>query len=418
MKNPRILLYSHNGFGVGHFAINAAIAKSLRASFPQADIILVTGGTLHQWITSMVPEGVEFIKIPSMRMKTATSILKPNKLHMGIQEVVDMRSAMILSLVKTFKPHFFIVDHVPFGVWDELKKTFNFLKKSKKKSLFFNRTILGFRGFDDFYHSIRGFTTEHRKKVKKLFSLIDNYYDTIFAYSTEKMINNKYAIPRSWIPVSIQNKMVYTGYLLSYCKRELPTRSHLRALLKIGKKKLIVVASGGSPDGIKLLKTYISIHKTLPENCLTVLFPGVFISKIQLKNLNQSVKNIKNIYIGQLHNNIPFKFVEFLKASDVFVGMAGYNTITEVLELCRSAVLMPQSTGKEIEQYVHAQMLEKRKLIQMVEPGPLEKEELVKKIKLALSKKFIPESKQFHKYLNGNKYIVSFIRKELNSISK
>ena len=43
-KDPRFLLYSHDSFGLGHLRRSLTLSEGLLESFPQAELLVVTGG--------------------------------------------------------------------------------------------------------------------------------------------------------------------------------------------------------------------------------------------------------------------------------------------------------------------------------------------------------------------------------------
>ncbi|MEN3329967.1 MAG: hypothetical protein V7638_4774, partial [Acidobacteriota bacterium] len=64
LTNPRILLYSHDTFGLGNIRRTLLLAQEVIEQYPKAAVLLVTGS---QMIHSFrIPEGVDYIKLPCL----------------------------------------------------------------------------------------------------------------------------------------------------------------------------------------------------------------------------------------------------------------------------------------------------------------------------------------------------------------
>src|SRR5690348_9742456 len=62
--NRRILLYSHDTFGLGNIRRTLLLAQELIDQYPRAAVLLITGS---QMIHSFrIPEGVDYVKLPCL----------------------------------------------------------------------------------------------------------------------------------------------------------------------------------------------------------------------------------------------------------------------------------------------------------------------------------------------------------------
>src|ERR1051326_4090430 len=62
--NRRILLYSHDTFGLGNIRRTLLLAQELIDQYPKAAVLLITGS---QMIHSFrIPEGVDYVKLPCL----------------------------------------------------------------------------------------------------------------------------------------------------------------------------------------------------------------------------------------------------------------------------------------------------------------------------------------------------------------
>src|ERR1051325_4536505 len=118
--NRRILLYSHDTFGLGNIRRTLLLAQELIEQHPTAAILLITGS---QMIHSFrIPEGVDYIKLPCLDRIDAERY-EPRFLSACSDEVKRTRSAILEKSVLGFEPDLMIVDKRPAGVDGELADT-------------------------------------------------------------------------------------------------------------------------------------------------------------------------------------------------------------------------------------------------------------------------------------------------------
>src|SRR5678810_602523 len=64
LTNPKLLLYSHDTFGLGNIRRTLLLAQELIDQYPKAAVLLITGS---QMIHSFrIPKGVDYIKLPCL----------------------------------------------------------------------------------------------------------------------------------------------------------------------------------------------------------------------------------------------------------------------------------------------------------------------------------------------------------------
>src|SRR5215211_6671645 len=122
----RALLYSHDGFGLGHVRRNLAIAAALRAALPDACVVLATGWSElpEHWL----PAGVDTVKLPALR-KLENDKYAGRHLALSADEVRAIRSSLLESIVRSLRPDVLLVDKHPCGVRGELRSALGVLRK-------------------------------------------------------------------------------------------------------------------------------------------------------------------------------------------------------------------------------------------------------------------------------------------------
>src|ERR1051326_5626426 len=114
----RFLFYSHDGLGLGHTRRHLAVAAELAGQAPDAAILLATGAEGPSRFG--LPRQVEILKLPGLR-KDANEQYSARRLKVSVNEIRKLRSALLLSAVKAFRPAVVLVDKHPFGASGEFK---------------------------------------------------------------------------------------------------------------------------------------------------------------------------------------------------------------------------------------------------------------------------------------------------------
>ena len=108
----RILIYSHDTFGLGHLRRCRTIAHSLVERFKQLSVLILSGSPI---IGSFdFKARVDFVRVPGV-IKLRNGEYTPLNLHLDIRETMAMRASIIQHTAEAFGPDMFIVDKEPVG---------------------------------------------------------------------------------------------------------------------------------------------------------------------------------------------------------------------------------------------------------------------------------------------------------------
>ena len=113
----RLLVYSQ-GNGLGHIRRNRTIAKEILASEPDCSVLVIADCQATPFFPPL--RGVDFLKVPSVT-KSDNFRWHADMLAMNIEDTINLRSKIIMSAFRAFKPDVVLVDHRPVGVLGELK---------------------------------------------------------------------------------------------------------------------------------------------------------------------------------------------------------------------------------------------------------------------------------------------------------
>jgi predicted glycosyltransferase len=122
----RLMVYSHDGFGLGNIRRMLSICTHLLNSISDLSILILSGSPmLHSF---RLPKGLDYIKLPCLNRGTSGE-LSVKYLKTEIEETVALRSQLILSAIGSFKPDVFLVDKKPYGMRNELQTSLEYLQK-------------------------------------------------------------------------------------------------------------------------------------------------------------------------------------------------------------------------------------------------------------------------------------------------
>src|SRR5262245_33047433 len=125
---PKILLYSHDTYGMGNIRRTLLLAQELIEQYPGAAILIVTGSPMIHALRT--PEGIDYIKLPCLDRLDA-DCYAPRFLSTCSAEIKRTRRAILRESVLGFGPDLMIVDKRPAGVDEELLETLRKLRQKR-----------------------------------------------------------------------------------------------------------------------------------------------------------------------------------------------------------------------------------------------------------------------------------------------
>jgi predicted glycosyltransferase len=111
-REPRLLIYSQDGFGLGHQRRTTLLADEFLRGCPGASALTVTDSPLGMFFSSAA--GHDYCKLPSVR-KVGPGDWRPVSLTASFADVLDLRRAMLRATVQEYRPDVLLVDHMPHG---------------------------------------------------------------------------------------------------------------------------------------------------------------------------------------------------------------------------------------------------------------------------------------------------------------
>jgi predicted glycosyltransferase len=364
-----LMTYSHDGYGLGHLRRTSTIAARFVREMPGSTVLMLTACPAGNIF--LLPEGVDFIKIPSL-VKVDTGVFAPQGLRVSRKKAKAIRTSIIKSAVSRFKPHIFLVDHVPNGVYGELLPTLETLRELDDPPVI----ALGLR---DILDDPKVLCELWRRE--KTYEALRKYYDEVLIYGCKEIFDTGL---HYGLDAEVPGRIKYCGYV---CAEEpLKTRERVRGDLRLQKEKLIVVTAGGGRDAYSLMQSCMEAFRHLGKD---LPFEVVFITGPLMDPQQRECLRTQARGVGVR----VFTWVEdppsFVNAADMVITMAGYNSLCEVVDLKKKALVVPR-LGPSGEQRTRARVFQERGLIDMLDPREVSARNLARRIMQDLERTDLP----------------------------
>jgi predicted glycosyltransferase len=339
-RDARILMYSHDTFGLGHIRRCMAIANHIVETFHGAHVLIISGATIAGAFDYR--SRVDYVKIPSV-IKLRNGDYTSMDEHINLEETLEMRQAIIRQTAESFQPDIFIVDKEPLGLRREVEDTLVYLK-SRGTLL-----VLGLRDVMDAPHLL---DAEWRRN--DVMAKIDQLYDNVWVYGPPDFHDPLVGLD---VPSSLRRKMTFVGFL----------QRKAWAVATASPKQRgdhILVTTGGGGDGFELVRDVINAYQcdpTLTQKALIVL--GPYMPSEQRKVLEQAAEQHACLEVIEFDNRME----DLIVNAKAIVAMGGYNTYCEILSFDKPALIIPRMVPRQ-EQLIRAMRATELGLVGMLHP--------------------------------------------------
>jgi|TARA_B110000908_G_scaffold65548_1_gene79432 predicted glycosyltransferase len=384
----RVVLYSHDTFGLGHLRRSRALASALTQSDTVQSAIILTGSPVAGRFT--FPERVDHVRLPGVTKLPDGSYISQT-LGLDIEEITSLRAGLIESAIEQYAPDLLIVDKEPTGFRGELLPTLKRLKADGKTKI-----VLGLR---DVLDEPKVLATEWARKGA--IEATEEFYDDIWIYGVKSVYD-----PTTGLDLSpeTRDRMHWTGYL----RREItdPTDTP--------EDPYILITPGGGGDGKAMVDLVLAAYEQDPDlSPRALLVYGPFLSG--------EVREEFETRVAKLNGRVTALGFEsrmealFANAEGV-VCMGGYNTFCEVLSFDKRAVIVPRTVPR-LEQWLRASRAEDLGLVRMLDEkrDGMTPQSMIKAIR-ALPSQGKPSDAGADGLLDGLEDVIQRTRALMNSV--
>jgi predicted glycosyltransferase len=337
----RLLIYSQDGFGLGHLRRSFTIAAELIARDADCAALVISDSPAPPFAP---PAGVDYLKLPTV-VKEETLCWRAGSLGLDVREILKLRARIMLDVLRQFRPDCVLVDHMPVGALGELKPLLDAaISKNPRPQLF-----LGLRDILDKPEVIRRAWSD-----LGAYEYLP-YYDAILVYGSREI----YDTGRLYDLRRHSQRLVYCNYATARLTDEsiVPERD----------EQLIVVTGGGGADAFPLELAFLDalgiLRKEIPLQAMILTGPNMpWAERVEL--VARAATHEVQV-LGSLDDATPW-----IRRASALVTMAGYNSLCEALKTRTRTMVVPRR-GPSLEQRIRARVFSKRGLVTALDPDEL-----------------------------------------------
>jgi predicted glycosyltransferase len=367
----KVVLYSHDTFGLGHLRRNLAIAGKLLDCDGRFSVRLLTGSpVIRDW---HLPPGLRVQPLPPV-VKTGAELYAARDSTQMFGMVKGYREALILKTILRNRPDILLVDHAPAGMNGELLSTLALIRRELPNT----RTIVGLRDILDSPEIVQKTWRE-----QAIYALLEHAYDDIFVYGSRSLFD---VTEHYDMPPALAARVRYCGHVVAAPASRNPSpRSEPPQVAwnpdRPQGRPIVLVTAGGGGDGFFLMDAYLRALERLPSASLhSVVVTGPLMSGEQNRVLRRRTAGRPDVELIDYTTDL----VPSLRAADLVVSMAGYNTSAEILALRKRAILVPRAAPRA-EQRLRAHLLARMGAVFSIEPDDDLAQKLAELIPAALA---------------------------------
>jgi predicted glycosyltransferase len=372
--HARVLMYSHDTFGLGHLRRCREIAHAIVERFKRLQVLIISGSSIAGAFDFRAR--VDFIKIPSV-IKLYNGEYTSLAHHIDVGETLEMRRAIIQQTAELYRPNIFIVDKEPLGLRGELEQTLVMLK-SRGTTL-----VLGLREVLDAPEHVDAEwqRTDALNKIEAL-------YDAVWVYGSKNFWDPLTGLA---VPGSVRARMTFTGHL-----RRNPPRTAAIKSLDLPDEYILVTAGGGGDGGPLMRQVLAAREYDRGLDFPLVMILGPFMVAEERDEIRERARRLANVTVLDFESQIE---AIMLRASAI-VSMGGYNTFCEILSFDKRALLVPRCRPRR-EQLIRAARAAELGLADMLDPGAADDPRLMARALRSLPGRPLPSAQGNMIDLNG-----------------
>lgn len=348
MKRKRILLYSHDTYGLGHLRRNLLLCERFCQFEEEPAVLIATGSPRTQAFD--LPKRCDTLKLPAVTKASDGSYVS-RTLPVSIEEVTRIRADLIVSAYRAFEPDLILVDHAPTGMRGELLPLFREIEREKQcRDL---KVVLGLRDIIDDADRVR-----EDWDRQDAWRWLDSLYDRILVYGDPRVRTTAQDLA---FEEKYPGRVSHVGYLgrreLLEGKPRVSASDSRSTDQRPDADPTILVTAGGGGDGQCVMRAFIDYLESLPSRARfrSILVTGPFLSHSRYREIYERAEATPHpVEVFRFTNRLPY---HLLNASGV-ISMAGYNSVTEILASRVPCLLIPRSRPR-LEQELRVERLSK-----------------------------------------------------------
>lgn len=321
---PTFVLFSHDGYGLGHARRNTLVARALIARNPSARVLLVTGSAVRpRWLND---PRFHVVFVPSL-VKDSEGVYRNTEAT--FDETLARRADLFEQVIAETRPDVVLVDRHPFGIAGELRPGLALARAGG------SRVLLGLRDVLDEPATVSAELSGDGWRGA------EDVYSDALVYGAPTLCDHEreYGIP---LPIS------YCGWVTS-ATRARPVDP-----------RLLVVTAGGAGDGDDVFRLGMEILHARPEHRALVI-AGPYARRGTVLDGHRLGRRVRL-------REAPDGCADVFASAGAVVQMGGYNTTFEALAAGARPIIVPRRYPRR-EQVIRASRLSALGLADVVDAG-------------------------------------------------
>ena len=345
-SGTRLLVYSHDTFGLGHLRRSLNLIRGLHERFEDLSVLLVTGSPMvHR---HPMPEGTDYLKLPAVR-KVGNERYEARSLSISDVGIHKLRSNLILRAVRDYDPNALLVDHSPTGMKDELRPALEWLARNGSCV-----RMLGLRDTID-----RSETVIPDWRRRGVFDVLQELYDHLLIYGSRAVYD---PVREYEFPDELAAKTTFVNYV---CNDSVESSSETGASDTDGKPIVAVSVGGGDGGAEAVIGSFLRMLREFRSRIdfHAQILTGPFLDADLRLRFEKEARDLPATLMGYVPST-----AELYRRAELVVCTAGYNTATDLLAHARRAILIPRVLHRE-EQLLRARRFDELGLVTCLAPS-------------------------------------------------
>lgn len=355
--SQRVLFYVQHLLGVGHLKRASLIARAMAES--GLDVTVLLGGPEIKGVSF---DGCARVLLPSARSadETFTTLLDQHGNPID-DKWRDNRVSRLLTAFEAIAPNVLLVEQFPFG-----RRQFRFelmpLLAAARTAPRSPRIV----------SSIRDVLVRKAdpRRNEEMVAVAKTWFDRVLVHGDRRVLPLEASLPEA---AALGDTLVYTGYVVDSSNADDLAKD------RVSGRDEVVVSVGGGAVGEPLLRAAIAARplSRVSQNVWRLIC-GPNLADSVLEELSWDAP--PGIVVDRWRPDFPI----LLRNCVLSISQGGYNTIMDILQAKARAVIVPFAAGAETEQEFRARTLERRGLLNVVDPKSLSPDVLATAIDKAL----------------------------------
>ena len=356
-----IAFYSHDTTGLGHLRRSLKLASAMAELQTDVEGILITGSPWAHLFPC--PPGFELVRLAPILKRG--SGYQPGQRGLELAEVLRFRTRTLIAVLTGYRPDLLIVDNVPCGLKGEMLPALRRLRGEAGTVC-----VLALR---DILDRNRQISREWGESGAA--EALEDLYHEVWVFGDRLDRQEMLALPG--MAAAESNLCGRIGLVDGFDEK--PRAARLRRVGVPGESiPRVLVTGGGGRDADHLVGTYLEMLRLRQPRIASHIVLGPDFPGRRLRELTSN--NGFNARIDPFVQDLPAA----MRAADLVVAMAGYNTTCEIESLGKRSILVPRVWPRQ-EQLLRALKQERAGRARLLHPDGLTPEDLWSAIEMGLA---------------------------------